>query len=96
MLRRAEIETQDTQNEENTVQNYNGVSIQVSFNSQSDQELRMPQLSGGQKSLVALALIFAIQVSNINLAMRPGSILLVRRDRRSPGCTISIGSCRYT
>ncbi|KAJ2723984.1 Structural maintenance of chromosomes protein 3 [Coemansia sp. Benny D115] len=44
-----------------SVENYIGVSIRVSFNSKSDEGLRMQQLSGGQKSLVALALIFAIQ-----------------------------------
>ncbi|KAI9220536.1 RecF/RecN/SMC [Blastocladiella britannica] len=38
-----------------------GVSIQVSFNSKADEGLHMGQLSGGQKSLVALGLIFAIQ-----------------------------------
>jgi structural maintenance of chromosome 3 (chondroitin sulfate proteoglycan 6) len=38
-----------------------GVAIRVSFNSKSDEGLLMSQLSGGQKSLVALALIFAIQ-----------------------------------
>jgi structural maintenance of chromosome 3 (chondroitin sulfate proteoglycan 6) len=61
MLKRTENESQGTQNDE-ALQNYTGVAIQVSFKSQSDQELRMAQLSGGQKSLVALALIFAIQV----------------------------------
>ncbi|KAI8984689.1 chromosome segregation protein sudA (DA-box protein sudA) [Mycotypha africana] len=40
---------------------YSGISIKVSFNSKSDEGLIMQQLSGGQKSLVALALIFAIQ-----------------------------------
>lgn len=40
---------------------YNFYSLQVSFNSQTDEGLIMQQLSGGQKSLVALALIFAIQ-----------------------------------
>ena len=44
-----------------SIEQYTGVSIQVSFNSKLDEGLRMPQLSGGQKSLVALALIFAIQ-----------------------------------
>ncbi|KAJ3293346.1 Structural maintenance of chromosomes protein 3 [Borealophlyctis nickersoniae] len=43
------------------IDQYTGVAIQVSFNSKTDEGLRMPQLSGGQKSLVALALIFAIQ-----------------------------------
>ena len=45
-----------------SVDNYHtGVSIKVSFNSKSDEGLRISQLSGGQKSLVALALVFAIQ-----------------------------------
>ncbi len=41
--------------------NYTGVSIKVSFNSKHDEGLRIQQLSGGQKSLVALATVFAIQ-----------------------------------
>jgi structural maintenance of chromosome 3 (chondroitin sulfate proteoglycan 6) len=40
---------------------YAGVSINVSFNGKNDEGLRISQLSGGQKSLVALSLIFAIQ-----------------------------------
>ncbi|KAF1798234.1 P-loop containing nucleoside triphosphate hydrolase protein [Mucor lusitanicus] len=44
-----------------SVDRYIGVSIKVSFNSKSDEGMIMQQLSGGQKSLVALALIFAIQ-----------------------------------
>ncbi|ORZ17870.1 putative chromosome segregation protein SudA [Absidia repens] len=43
------------------IERYSGVAIKVSFNSQSDEGMIMQQLSGGQKSLVALALIFAIQ-----------------------------------
>ncbi|OLY85582.1 Chromosome segregation protein sudA [Smittium mucronatum] len=43
------------------VSSYVGVSIKVSFNSKQDEGLRMQQLSGGQKSVVALAFIFAIQ-----------------------------------
>ncbi|KAJ1970892.1 Structural maintenance of chromosomes protein 3 [Dimargaris xerosporica] len=46
---------------ESSVENYTGVAIKVSFNSKTDEGLRMQQLSGGQKSVVALALIFAIQ-----------------------------------
>lgn len=34
---------------------YTGVAIKVSFNSKVDEGLRIQQLSGGQKSLVALA-----------------------------------------
>ncbi|KAF9066420.1 structural maintenance of chromosome protein 3 [Rhodocollybia butyracea] len=44
-----------------SVDNYTGVSIKVSFNSKVDEGLRIQQLSGGQKSLVALATVFAIQ-----------------------------------
>ena len=40
---------------------FSGVAIRVSFNSKADEGLLMSQLSGGQKSLVALALVFAIQ-----------------------------------
>lgn len=40
---------------------YTGVSIAVSFNSKHDEQQKIGQLSGGQKSLCALALIFAIQ-----------------------------------
>lgn len=43
------------------VENYTGVGISVSFNSKDDEQQRIQQLSGGQKSLCALALVFAIQ-----------------------------------
>lgn len=43
------------------VAEYTGVSIAVSFNSKHDEQQKIGQLSGGQKSLCALALIFAIQ-----------------------------------
>lgn len=46
--------------EQAAVQQYSGIDIKVSF-SKSGKEQRMQQLSGGQQSLVALALIFAIQ-----------------------------------
>ncbi|KAI9508184.1 structural maintenance of chromosome protein 3 [Russula earlei] len=52
-------EAEDSQ--QRTVDNYTGVAIKVSFNSKVDEGLRIQQLSGGQKSLVALALVFAIQ-----------------------------------
>lgn len=37
------------------------VSVQVSFSGRASETKELQQLSGGQKSLVALALIFAIQ-----------------------------------
>ena len=46
-------EADETQ--QSTIDNYTGVSIKVSFNSKVDEGLRIQQLSGGQKSLVALA-----------------------------------------
>jgi structural maintenance of chromosome 3 (chondroitin sulfate proteoglycan 6) len=46
------------------VENYTGVGISVSFNSKHDDQQRIQQLSGGQKSLCALALVFAIQKSD--------------------------------
>nr|WJN25093.1 cohesin complex subunit [Tranzscheliella williamsii] len=51
----------DSEEEAPQVENYTGVSIKVSFNSKHDEGLRIQQLSGGQKSLVALATVFAIQ-----------------------------------
>lgn len=44
-----------------SVENYTGVGISVSFNSKHDEQQRIQQLSGGQKALCALALVFAIQ-----------------------------------
>ena len=45
----------------NIPENYIGVAIEVSFTSKSGNVQQMSQLSGGQKSLVALAIIFSIQ-----------------------------------
>ncbi|KAF9173849.1 Structural maintenance of chromosomes protein 3 [Mortierella sp. AD011] len=56
-----EDEDEDEDHETSAIDNYTGIAIQVSFNSKVDEGLRMQQLSGGQKSLVALTLIFAIQ-----------------------------------
>lgn len=41
---------------------YTGVSISVSFNSKRNEQLRVEQLSGGQKTVCAVALILAIQM----------------------------------
>lgn len=56
-----ESDSEDDDNNKDSVENYVGVAISVSFNSKSDEQQRIEQLSGGQKSLCALALIFAIQ-----------------------------------
>lgn len=50
-----------TKKDRSAIDSYTGVAIKVSFNSKSDEGLRIQQLSGGQKSLVALAVVFAIQ-----------------------------------
>ena len=54
----------DSDDERPGVENYTGVGIAVSFNSQHDDQQRIAQLSGGQKCLCALTLIFAIQASD--------------------------------
>lgn len=51
----------DEHRHRSSVENYSGVAISVSFNSKNDEQQRIEQLSGGQKSLCALTLIFAIQ-----------------------------------
>ena len=45
------------------LENATGVSCSISFTGKNAEMREMNQLSGGQKSLVALALIFAIQVN---------------------------------
>ena len=44
-----------------SVDDFTGVGIKVSFNGRTNEMRDLQQLSGGQKSLVALALIFSIQ-----------------------------------
>ncbi|KAH6888646.1 RecF/RecN/SMC [Thelonectria olida] len=59
--RRVEPEESDEEGRR-SVENYIGVGISVSFNSKHlDEQQRIQQLSGGQKSLCALCLIFALQ-----------------------------------
>lgn len=49
---------------EKSMDDYLGVSIVVSFNSHLDEQQHIEQLLGGQKSLCAISLIFAIQTSD--------------------------------
>ncbi|TGJ78932.1 hypothetical protein E0Z10_g9832 [Xylaria hypoxylon] len=59
--RRVDPEESDEEHRR-SVENYTGVGISVSFNSKvADEQQRIQQLSGGQKSLCALCLIFALQ-----------------------------------
>lgn len=64
MLKRAAVRAEGEEEEEEegelAQQQYRGIDLKVSF-TLSGQPQRMHQLSGGQQSLVALALIFAIQ-----------------------------------
>ncbi|KAI5959598.1 SMC3 [Candida pseudojiufengensis] len=56
-----DLDSDNEGQEDDTIDNYTGVSISVSFNSKEDEQQKIEQLSGGQKSLCAIALIFAIQ-----------------------------------
>ena len=47
---RADLDDDDSEEERHTVENYSGVGISVSFNSKHDEQQRIQQLSGGQKS----------------------------------------------
>ena len=51
----------ETSDSASSVEEYTGVGIRVSFAGKTNEMKDIQQLSGGQKSLVALALIFAIQ-----------------------------------
>lgn len=46
----------DGANRRSNIASYSGVGIQVSFNSEKDERLMITQLSGGQRSIVSLAL----------------------------------------
>lgn len=62
VLKTRESHSLDTDPEVASSDEFTGIGIRVSFLSASEAEMReMNQLSGGQKSLVALALIFSIQ-----------------------------------
>lgn len=55
------MRSKDDSTSDVSIDNYVGVSILVSFNSKEDDQQHIEQLSGGQKSLCAIALILAIQ-----------------------------------
>jgi len=55
------IESEETPTRPGEEDRTRGVRIEVSFTGQSTSFLTMPQLSGGQKTVVAISLIFAIQ-----------------------------------
>lgn len=56
-----DIDMDETQSDD-YLSHYQGVSISVSFNSKSDEQLKVEQLSGGQKTVCAIALVLAIQM----------------------------------
>ncbi|XP_045597906.1 structural maintenance of chromosomes protein 3 isoform X1 [Procambarus clarkii] len=61
LVMKSNRDEESEQEEQGTVDNFSGVGIRVSFTGRNAEMREMNQLSGGQKSLVALALIFAIQ-----------------------------------
>lgn len=60
-----EIESEDEDRRE-SVENYVGVGISVSFNSKHDEQQRIQQLSGGQKSKSPSEILLSFFASNIN------------------------------
>lgn len=67
----------DEPEEEGSVENYTGVAIRVSFKSKSNEGLRLQQLSGGQKALVALALSASSSSSSSFAARRSSTLTLL-------------------
>jgi len=57
----SQSESSSSQRSMKSFDEFTGISIKVSFSGKSAETLEMNQLSGGQKTLVALTLIFAIQ-----------------------------------
>ncbi|CAI6814619.1 CNT_HP2_G0029810.mRNA.1.CDS.1 [Saccharomyces cerevisiae] len=57
-----DAESNESQNGKDSEIMYTGVSISVSFNSKQNEQLHVEQLSGGQKTVCAIALILAIQM----------------------------------
>ncbi|KAK4146263.1 RecF/RecN/SMC [Dichotomopilus funicola] len=62
--RKGAAAAEESEDEATGVESYTGVGISVSFNSKvMDEQQKIQQLSGGQKSLCALCLIFALQAA---------------------------------
>jgi structural maintenance of chromosome 3 (chondroitin sulfate proteoglycan 6) len=87
-----------------TVENYTGVGISVSFNSKHDEQQRIQQLSGGQKSKFSSLLFCGSTTNTIKRSMRPSprlrnptlrprSLLSLRRNRRQPRRAVPYCRC---
>lgn len=87
-----------------SVENYTGVGISVSFNSKHDEQQRIQQLSGGQKSQLPnpiLPLTSKLIITRSlrpcsrlrNPAMRSRTLLSLRRNRRKPRRAVSYRRC---
>ena len=95
---RRQLEDDEDDEGKESVENYIGVGISVSFNSKHDEQQRIQQLSGGQKS-ESISFLHSRNHANEasqrrsvrprpglrHPALRPGALLPLRRDRREPG-----------
>lgn len=58
--RQADLDDSDDERQRSSVENYTGVGISVSFNSKTfDEQQRIQQLSGGQKSMAPFSICFS-------------------------------------
>ena len=81
-------EDSDDEEQRESVENYTGVGITVSFNSKHDEQQRIQQLSGGQKSSYALPSLRSTLLTILrslcsspclrNSTMRPSTLLPLR------------------
>jgi structural maintenance of chromosome 3 (chondroitin sulfate proteoglycan 6) len=95
-----DVDSDEEEARRESVENYTGVGISVSFNSKHDDQQRIQQLSGGQKSNLPSNPPSKPQLTEIifrslrpspclrNPSLRSGPILSLRRDRRKPRCPI--------
>lgn len=90
--RAGEEEESEEDRDRSSVEAYTGVGISVSFNSRHDDQQRIQQLSGGQKSKLVVQRRFTLantmyrsvrsRINFCNSRDRPGSLLHLRRNRR--------------